>query len=157
MVNSCTPFEPHDQGVVTEEALEQFVEGCGDVFLALPCLTPKFKSVDMATQAQNVVKTMNVYNLANEIGGQGSSNEVTFWKCPLVWDTGASFGLTPFHQDFMNYVELSITVNDISKSNTVIGLGTTLHKYMVNGKPIWLPCLSCHLPSANIHLFSPQT
>ncbi len=27
-------------------------------------------------------------------------NKVTFHKCVLVWDTGASFGLTPFHGDF---------------------------------------------------------
>ena len=39
----------------------------------------------------------------------------------------------------------------------VIGIGTTLHKFNINGKPIWLPCLSYHLPSAEIRLFSPQT
>ena len=39
----------------------------------------------------------------------------------------------------------------------VIGIGTTLHKLWVNGEVIYLPCLSHHLPSAEIRLFSPQT
>ena len=49
-------------------------------------------------------------------------------------------------------------MKDISKTNIVIGIGTTLHKFNVNGEPIWLPCLSYHLPSAEVRLiFSPQT
>jgi hypothetical protein len=86
-----------------------------------------------------------------------SANTATFWNCQLVWDTGASFRLTPFRADFVDYVECQISVKDISKTNMVIGIGTTLHKFMVNGEPIWLPCLSYHLPSAQIRLFSPQT
>ena len=46
---------------------------------------------------------------------------------------------------------------EVTKTNMVIGIGTTLHKFIVNGEPIWLPCLSYHLPSAQIRLFSPQT
>lgn len=58
----------------------------------------------------------------------------------------------------VDYVECDIKVRDISKVNTVIGIGTTLHKfYTTNGEPIWLPCLSYHLPSAEVRLFSPQT
>jgi hypothetical protein len=39
----------------------------------------------------------------------------------------------------------------------VIGMGTTLHKFSIKGEPIWLPCLSYHLPNAEVRLFSPQT
>jgi hypothetical protein len=39
----------------------------------------------------------------------------------------------------------------------VIGVGTTLHKFKIDGQDIFLPCLSYHLPSAEIRLFSPQT
>ena len=39
----------------------------------------------------------------------------------------------------------------------MIGIGTTLHKFWVNGEAIYLPCLSYHLPSAEVRLFSPQT
>ena len=47
----------------------------------------------------------------------------------LIWDTGASFGLTPFRSEFIDYVEADIAVKDITKINCVIGIGTTLHKF----------------------------
>jgi hypothetical protein len=77
--------------------------------------------------------------------------------CPLVWDTGASFGLTPFRSDFIDYTECRIPVNDIARTNMVIGLGTTLHRFELDGEAFFLPCLSYHLPTAEIRLFSPQT
>ncbi len=83
--------------------------------------------------------------------------QATFKNCALVWDTGASFGLSPFRGDFIDYIKCRIPVKDISKTNMVIGIGTTLHKFMIDGEPIWLPCLSYHLPSAEVRLFSPQT
>ena len=76
---------------------------------------------------------------------------------PLVWDTGASFGLTPFQKDFIDYTESSISVNNIARTNTIVGIGTTLHKFKINGEDIYLPCLSNHLPSVDVRLFSPQT
>ena len=81
----------------------------------------------------------------------------TFRTCPLVWDTGASAGLTPFKCDFIDYMECKISVKDIARTNMVIGIGTTLHKCWVNGEAIYLPGLSYHLPSAEVRLFSPQT
>ena len=75
----------------------------------------------------------------------------------MVWDTGASFGLTPFRGDFIDYVKCNIQVNDIARTNIVIGIGTTLHKFKWNDEDIYLPCLSYHLPSIEIRLFSPQT
>ena len=81
----------------------------------------------------------------------------TFRTCPLVLDTGASAGLNPFRCDFIDYIECQIPVNGIARTNMVIGIGTTLHKLWVNGEVIYLPCLSCHLPSAEVRLFSPQT
>ena len=47
----------------------------------------------------------------------------------MVWDSGAYFGLTPFHANFIEYVECDIGVKDISEPNKVIGFGTTLHKF----------------------------
>ena len=45
----------------------------------------------------------------------------------LVWDTGASIGLTPFCCDFIDYLPLEgATVNDISKANKVLGIGTVM-------------------------------
>ena len=81
----------------------------------------------------------------------------TFKSYPLVWDTGALFGLTPFCQDFIDYTECSIPVNDIARTNTVIGIGTTLHKFKADGEDIFMAYLSYHLPLADVRLFSPQT
>jgi hypothetical protein len=75
----------------------------------------------------------------------------------LIWDTGGSVGLTPFCSDFIAYVECDIDVRDVTKVNKVIGVGTTLHKFVdVAGNNIYLPCVSYHLPSTDIQLFSPQ-
>ena len=47
----------------------------------------------------------------------------------LIWDVGVSFGLTPFHGNFVDYVKCDIDVKDISKLNKVVGFGTTLHNF----------------------------
>ena len=65
--------------------------------------------------------------------------------------------MTPFRSDFINYVECDIDVRDVTKVNKVIGVGTTLHKFVdVAGNNVYLPCVSYHLPSTDIWLFSPQ-
>jgi len=76
----------------------------------------------------------------------------------LIWDTGASYGLTPFRSDFIDYVKCEIPVRDVTKVNTVVGVGTTLHKFTdINGNPVYIPCVSYHLPETDVRLFSPQT
>ena len=75
----------------------------------------------------------------------------------LIWDTGGSAGLTPFRSDFIDYVECDIEVRDVTKVNKVIGIGTTLHKFVdAAGKDVYLPCVSYHLPLTDVRLFSPQ-
>jgi hypothetical protein len=75
----------------------------------------------------------------------------------LIWDTGASAGLTPFQSDFIDYVKCEIDVRDITKVNKVVGIGTTLHKFVDNnGNHVYLPCVSYHLPTTDVRLFSPQ-
>ncbi len=42
--------------------------------------------------------------------------------------------------------------------NKIIGIGTTIHKFTdINGNPVFLPCVSYHLPQTEICLFPPQT
>ncbi len=75
----------------------------------------------------------------------------------LIWDTGASAGLTPFHSDFIDYVEVDFEVRDVTKANKVVGNGTTLHKFVDdNGKDVYLMCVSYHLPTTDVRLFLPQ-
>ena len=75
----------------------------------------------------------------------------------LIWNIGGSAGLTPFRSNFIDYVECDIDVRDVTKVNKVIGVGTNLHKFVdVAGNNVYLPCVSYHLPSTDIRLFSPQ-
>jgi hypothetical protein len=55
-------------------------------------------------------------------------------------------------------VECDILVHDVTKVNKVISIGTTLHKFTnTNENPVYLPCISYHLPETDGRLFSPQT
>jgi hypothetical protein len=88
---------------------------------------------------------------------QSASDHLNPKTLILIWDTGASAGLTPFWSDFIDYVECKIDVRDITKVNKVVGNGTTLHKFVDNnGNHVYLPCVSYHLPTTDVWLFSPQ-
>ena len=79
-----------------------------------------------------------------------------FWV--LIWDPVASFGLTPFRSDYINYAEADIPVKDATKINQVIGIGTTLHKFKNDQEQdIFLTCVSYRLTQTDVWLFSPQT
>ena len=76
----------------------------------------------------------------------------------FIWGTGASFGITSFRSDFIDYVEADIPVKDDTKINWVIGVGTTIHKFQNNqGKDVFLTFFSYHLPTTDVSLFYPQT
>ena len=156
-----TEFVPHlESGIVPEEVLNKFVEDRANTFLAASKLLSDFQSADRTTAAEEVVQRLNVFRGRGTFGFEKDvkpKTHATFFECPLVWDTGASFGLTPFRADFIDYVECQIPVNDIARTNMVIGIGTTLNKFWIDGEAVYLPCLSYHLPSAEIRLFSPQT
>ena len=77
----------------------------------------------------------------------------------LVWDTGASIGLTPFHSDFIEYLPLDgVTVKDIAWTNSVLGIGTIMWKLpTMKGHPVFIPAVAYHMPDCDIRLFSPQS
>jgi hypothetical protein len=55
-------------------------------------------------------------------------------------------------------VACTIPVRDVTKVNNVIGIGMTLHKFTdTKGLPVYLPCVSYHLPQTDVRLFSPHT
>ena len=124
-----------------------------EFFLRFPKLMRKLKFNEHGEKVQSTVGHASV--LTSKVGS--SLMKATFRECPLVWDIGSLFGLTPFKGNFIDYIECQIPVKDISHTNMVIDMNTILHKFEVNGKPIWMPCLSYHLPSADICLFSPHT
>ena len=159
-VGSFKPFLDH--GVVPEEVLDSFVVDRGRTFLAGIRLLQQFEHASLAKSATETVHRLNLFGVNLGLhdchGEHGKQRRrKTAKDCPLVWDTGASFGLTPFRSDFVDYTECNIPVNDIARTNMVIGLGTTLHRFELDGETFFLPCLSYHLPSAEIRLFSPQT
>ena len=140
--------------------LDGFCEGKD--FLSLFRLLSKFSSIDHVDNVTSL--SGRVHTLRGTYGGTYEN------CCPpkhvpldpktlmLIWDTGASYGLTPFRSDFIDYVKCDIPVKDVTKVNKVIGIGTTLHKFTdTNGLPVYLPCVSYHLPETDVRLFSPQT
>ena len=148
--------------------MEQFcngrdVDGDGDFcrdFLGPMNLFKCFEEEDHAIMAQETVDRMNSHCTAMllQAGNEVQKLSKHFKNCPVVWDTGASYGLTPFRGDFINYEKCRIPVQDISKTNYVVGIGTVMWKFKtVDEKTIYLPLLCYHLESADIRLLSPQT
>ena len=117
----------------------------------------QFGTLFLEEGVQSTIKHFNILQAAGSTNGSHTAKCATFKNCPLVWDTTTSFGLTPFRGDFLDYVECKITVHNIARTNTVVGIGTMLHKFNLDGHEIFLHCLSYHLPSAKVWLFSPQT
>jgi hypothetical protein len=69
----------------------------------------------------------------------------------LVWDTGALFWITSLCSVFIDYMECDIPMRDITKVNKVIGIGTRVHKFAnTYGNPVFLPCVSYHLPQTDM-------
>ena len=78
-------------------------------------------------------------------------------ETPCVVDTGSSYGLTPFREDFITYESCSIKVKAVAHENTVIGMGIVLYKCRAtNGDTCFLPGIAYHLPQCGIRLLSPQ-
>ena len=126
-------------------------------YLQLPRLLSQFRSIDheknISSCIARVAALRGTFDNRSVVGGKLDPRSLI-----LIWDTGASYGLTPFRSDFIDYVECDIPVRDVTKVNRVIGIGTTLHKFTdIDGNPVFLPCVSYHLPQTDVHLFSPQT
>jgi hypothetical protein len=91
----------------------------------------KFEHISLAEGAQATVGRLHTFVTNLGLNSTNHSKQrKTAKDCPLVWDTGASFGLTPFRSDFIDYTACEIPVNDIARTNIVIGIGTTLHRFL---------------------------
>jgi hypothetical protein len=157
---SLLPRQPYID--LSRSTLDHFCDGSCD-FLTLSWLFSINHSFDHSRCAQKCVNRLNT--IGGTFGGtyeyENSSPHTVVPLDPksliLIWDTGASYGLTPFRSDFIDYVACTIPVRDVTKVNTVIGIGTTLHKFTdTKGSPVYLPCVSYHLPQTDVRLFSPH-
>jgi hypothetical protein len=87
--------------------------------------------------AQHAVNQMNVFLLQRTISfalskkdkSMKQESKVDFKHTALIWDTGATHGLTPFMKDFIHYHPCDIPVKEISEVNRVIVVGTVMHKF----------------------------
>ena len=142
---ACAQFA--DRMLVFLNQLDGFCDGHKD-FLQLYRHLSTFSTVDHVKNAQSFVNRVNTH--CGTYGGT-YENRISFSTCLqdpksliLIWDTGD--------------VKCEIPVRDVTKVNTVVGIGTTLHKFTDNnGNPVYLPCVLYHLPETDVRLFSPQT
>ena len=121
-----------DNGVVPDKNLCKFIKSNTDIFLAGIILLSKFEFSDRSKETEEVVQRLNIFSGIfgfDKNGKRKPKKRSAFLNCPLVWDTGTSFGLTPFQADFIGYVKCRIPVNNISRTNMVVCIGTTLHKF----------------------------
>ena len=151
--SSRVPYQP--SGTINEGLLTAFCEKTN--FLSVVRLMKTFDSSNHAEAAKSTISRMNL--LANSMHKLNKcSNTNGYMDVPLIYDTGASHGLTPFRADFIDYHECDIPVKDISKVNRVRGIGTVMYKMIAtNGDVLFVPGIAYHLPTADIRLFSPQT
>ena len=72
---------------------------------------------------------LNTYLQVTEMS-KTSTKKQSYTQMPLIWDTGASIGLTPYRSDFIVYQELdNDSVKDIVRQNNVLGVGTVMWKF----------------------------
>lgn len=171
---SGKPYRFELTGQIDDQLLNEFCFGSNRDFTKLSKLVAEFdqrsdlqKFVEDHDHVTEVERLLQRASSGLPICGlAGSAFEMhrilptrpSYKNTVLIWDTGASFGLTPFRSDFIDYVEADIPVKDVTKVNRVIGIGTTLHKFKdSNGNDVILPCVSYHLQTTDVRLFSPQT
>ena len=82
----------------------------------------------------------------------------TVHSTPLVFDTGASGGLTPFRSDFVTYEKVQFDVKGVAGNGSVIGKGIVLRRFTTRCNcVVYLPAHAFHMPAAEIRLESPQS
>ncbi len=92
----------------------------------------------------------------NEIAEKLNGNSI--YNLPLIMDSSASGGLSPFWADFVDYQPSNIKLETAAHTNTVTGVGTLMWKFQTtSGKTVFLPQVGYHMPKASVCLFSPQS
>ena len=143
-------------GGLYKSTLDDFLKSDWD-YLQLPRLLSQFNPIDHEKNISSCTAKVAAIRGTSENCPVGGGN-LDPSSLILIWDTGASYGSTPFHSDCIVYVKCDISVRDVTKVNKVIGIGTTLHKFTnTDGKPVFLSCISYHLPQTDVCLFSTLT
>ena len=100
-------FLPHTKfGVVPDNVLTKFAEDRASTFLAAARLKSKLESVDRSRVAEEVIHRASIFTSTCKTKCNNTGKRRHIHKsCPIVWDTGASAGLTPFRCDFVDCME----------------------------------------------------
>lgn len=97
MLAESTPFDPHvEHGVGPDKLLDKFCCERGDTFLGAVRLMNQFGSLLLEEGAEIASKRANLFEVSCGARYGTGGKRAMFLNCPLVWDTGASYGLTPF-------------------------------------------------------------
>jgi len=143
------------KNTIPDDKLSRF---CKQVdFLSPMRLLRELKNSDHVANVTKAIARMNILLCNTRTKPKRALQQCAVKSTPLVYDTCASHGLTPFRSDFVDYQECDIPVKDISKVNQVRCIGTMMYKFVaINGDLLYLPGLAYHLDTADICLFSPQ-
>lgn len=123
------------------------------------------KTFDLSTPEQIERGLPNLVLRAHYVGGRyvqsmGYLNAMSVSECPLIFDTGASNGLTPYKSDFIpsTYREMDLPVKTVASNGSIVGGGFILRKYKTrSGSIVYVKSFDYHMPSAEVRLTSPQS
>jgi len=107
-----------------------------------------------------IARAYNFGRRANEFERQFCNFEPNNVRTtPLVFDTGASCGLTPYRADFLDdYREIDVDMRQVAGTDKIVGVGTTLRRYTMRcGQKVNNPGKGYRMPAADICLESPQS
>ena len=102
---------------LSDETINKFCNDENRDFLQLLSTLKCFDNSDLVGTAQQSVSHQNTVRSMLE-SSPNKNIPASFSEIVLAWDPGASYGLTPFQSDFVDYVECNIPVKDVTKVNT---------------------------------------
>jgi hypothetical protein len=152
---------------------EMFDEACraNPEFLDLLCGFGRFKWLRCLSLTENLALTENlvtcvatlkplVYNNLSPVDGCVQLQSVYFGAMndtPIVFDTGASTGVTPHRDDFIDFTLSDSSLTGIAQQARVRGSGTVSWTVRDDtGQEHALKTRALYVPDAQVRLFSPQ-
>ena len=131
--NSCKNYSPPLlTGQVSQSAKDIFCNNESHDFLQLPQLISTPNCIDHVTNIKKLLLRREALLrgsiLENSLHQSGEIKDPM--KLILIWYTRASYGLTPFISNFIDYVKCDILVKDGTNIHRVIGIITNFYKFM---------------------------
>jgi hypothetical protein len=172
--------------VATGDAISEWIKGWADIpirsvptipamfdeacranpeFLDILCGFGRFSWLRMPSFDANLLGCLATlqplaYNNQGPVDGCFQLQSVYFGATndtPIVFDTGASTGVTPHRDDFIDFVQSDSSLTGIAQTARVCGSGTVCWTIRDDtGQQHELKTRALYVPDAQIRLFSPQ-